>query len=95
MWVGMWGEAYSPPDLKVIVVPVVNGILGATVPWVAGYKGDTPQATGALKARISKPDQYGWATVTLQAAKDQAIARHISTVSCTSSWSTWVPHHRI
>jgi len=70
VWVGMWGEPHAPADLKVKVVPVVNGIQGATVPWVAGYQGDTPQAKGALKANISQPDRQGWATVILKAVKD-------------------------
>jgi hypothetical protein len=66
----MWGEPRAVADLKVKVVPVVNGIQGATVPWAAGYRGDTPQARGALKASISQPDRHGWATVALRAVKD-------------------------
>ncbi len=70
VWVGMFGEPYNASDLHVSVVPVINGVQGATVPWVAGYKGDTPQAEGALQASITKPDANGWATVTLKAVKD-------------------------
>ena len=70
VWVGQWGEPYSPPDLNVEVVSVVKGVCGATVPWSAGYQGNTPQANGALTATISPPDANGIAVVTLTAAKD-------------------------
>jgi hypothetical protein len=70
VWVGQWGEPYAPPDLQVEVVSVINGIQGATVPWSAGYKGNTPQAEGALTATISQPDAYGKAVVALTAVRD-------------------------
>ncbi|MGH8128947.1 MAG: hypothetical protein ACRD0Y_09230 [Terriglobales bacterium] len=68
--VTQWGVPAGGVQLAIEAVPVVNGIKGATVPWVAGYEGDTPQATGAVKASIVPTDQNGEAVVTLQTVAD-------------------------
>lgn len=70
-----WGMAEEGFQPAVIVVPVVGGppgtcILGASVPWSAGYEGDTSQADGALVAAVSAVDENGNCTVTLTVTGD-------------------------
>ena len=49
----------------VVVVPVSTGNKSATVPWNDEYVGDTPQATGKLRASITPVDSSGNCIVTL------------------------------
>jgi hypothetical protein len=65
-----FGAPLSNYQLGVEVVSVVNGINGATVPWSAGYKGNTPQAQGALTATVTPTDSNGWATVNYTVERD-------------------------
>jgi hypothetical protein len=73
VWVGNSGEPYVGAQLQVEVVSVVNGIKGATVPWSAGYKGNTRQAEGAVTATVTPADSNGWAQVTLNAVQDPGM----------------------
>ncbi len=70
VYVTQWGDPLPNYQLGVEAVSVVNGINGATVPWSAGYQGNTPQADGALTATVSPTDANGWATVTLSVNRD-------------------------
>lgn len=70
VYVTQWGKPLANCQLGVEVVSVVNGIKGATVPWSAGYQGNTPQADGALTAAITPTDANGWATLTLTVNRD-------------------------
>lgn len=68
--VTQWGQPVANVQLGVEVVPVKNGIKGATVPWIAGYPGNTAQGDGALVASVTPTDANGVATVTLKVVKD-------------------------
>ncbi len=68
--ISQWGDPAPNVQLGIETVSVVNGIKGATVPWSAGYQGNTPQADGALKAIVSPSDANGWATVGLEVLRD-------------------------
>jgi hypothetical protein len=70
--VSKFGSPAAGATLDVEVVPVTRGNMGASVPWSAGYDGDsnTPAAKNALKATISAPDGDGNCNVTLQVQND-------------------------
>src|SRR6201998_2755996 len=68
--IAQWGKPASGFEPAVIVVPVVPKNQGASVPWSAGYKGDTAQADGALEATVTAVDALGDCIVTLTVMHD-------------------------
>ncbi len=68
--VTQWGDPAPNVQLGVVPVSVVKGTKGATVPWSAGYEGNTLHADGALKASVGPSDANGWATVGLEVLRD-------------------------
>jgi len=69
--VTQFGAPMANVPLKVAVVPVVRGILAATVPWEdTGNHGNTSSGNGALTATVTPTDAAGLATVTLTVQKN-------------------------
>jgi hypothetical protein len=65
-----WGQPMVGYQPAVMAMPVEPTNQGASVPWSAGYTGDTPQAQGALEATVSAVDANGNCTVTLTVLAD-------------------------
>ena len=68
--IAQWGKPASGFKPAVSVVAVVPKNKGASVPWSAGYKGDTAQADGALAATVTAVDAQGDCIVTLTVMHD-------------------------
>jgi hypothetical protein len=68
--IARWGKPASGFEPAVVVVPVVPKNQGASVPWSAGYKGDSAQADGALEATVTAVDAQGDCIVTLTVMHD-------------------------
>ena len=68
--VTQWGQPLVGYQPNLVVVPVVPTNQGASVPWSAGYTGDSQQANGALTATVGVTDENGNCDVTLEVTGD-------------------------
>jgi len=68
VYVNKWGQPVVDKQLSIHVTSVIGTTPGITVP--PGYPGNTPQATGGLKASISPTNSQGLATIRLEVTKD-------------------------